>query len=93
MNRRGRKELIRLQDELANAIPGSQHYKDLLEDLKNHGVAMKVNETSLIPGVKNETLAIGAIGAAEIGLLAKIQDLKFMPKNLFSMLPILRFKL
>lgn len=94
MNKQDKKELNKLRMALDAAIPGSEHYKELLENRKDLAVAMKVEGTdSLIPGVKNETLIAGAVGVAEIGLLAKLQDLKFMPKNLFSLLPILKIRL
>jgi len=97
MNKQDKKELDRLRKELAKAIPGSAHYKDLLEDRKNLAVAMKVEgsdpESSLIPGVKNETLAVGVIGGIQIFTLAKLQDTVMIAKNLIGKIPDMKIRL
>lgn len=76
----------RLMQALAKAQPGTPLYKELIEQLEalEHVGAARKESSKLIPGVKNDTLAIGAFTMLQIGLLAKLQDEKFLPKNLFS---------
>lgn len=95
MNKMDRQELLRIKTALGQATPGSDEYKALLEQRLKFDQAITREEANapLIPGVKNETLVVGAIGAAEVGLLAHLQDIKFLPKNLFGMLPIIKLKL
>lgn len=88
MNRRDRKELKRLQEALANAKVGTPVYDRLLEERDNFEkslVKRKLDGKTFL-GVSKDTLVACGFGAAQLFILADLQDRKFLPKNLFPFL-------
>ena len=94
MKKVDRQELDRVKKALAEAKPGTPEYAMLLEQRIKfmEAVDKEGNNANLIPGVKNDTIAAGVIGAAQIGILAYLQDVKYLAKNLINLLPNFRIR-
>lgn len=88
MRREHRKELKRLREALAKTPPGTAEYDKLLDEIDKFvkSLVVEKNSRSKLCGMSKDTLIACLFGVGQLVFLAKAQDEKFLPKNLFSFL-------